>query len=515
MKKEFLSILVLLVCIFCLTNYSANAQKNSVSEQMQHPEASFANFATDENVYNLIVEKYDYFIKYSDKNHPPLVAYTSFKNKNYQNAIDCLSEYMQSIKGPDVYIIRGAAYLMLGQKDKALEDVVIASNMTSDNFPYYLKLIIDYRFAETLAVVDDLNIIRQKQDILDKVMTKEEIDSYINYFYLQVPLSQQMSGEKRKCDAFYGENLDIDFCRAMDYDSEEKALSYIDEMKKNHSERISVIQYYTAIYYYHFKNETREQSEKVIEEISKAIELDKHNYYLYIMRGFVYRNIEKYDESLSDANTAVAINPNLRIGYELRANIRDIKNDNLGAKEDLEKALTFPEEESSGYTNQQLQMLINYLTAIDVTVDIKERQAAMKKYLSAYIFDNTIVSHVIDYIDWKNQKGDFAPSFVKIVSETDYFKYITYEGKAIAIYTNFYLDVEDETYMKRFYTFCKRYSEEKRPIYSVNPKILEILIRDNSISDDDLYNEYLKVAKANCHPFRALMKDVIRNLGGG
>jgi len=78
---------------------------------------------------------------------------------------------------------------------------------------------------------------------------------------------------------------------------------------------------------------------KAIDELSKAIELDKNNYKYFLERGLRYSDIENYSQSINDFNKAIALKPNLSDGYYGRSVAKSWLDDVVGEINDIKKVL--------------------------------------------------------------------------------------------------------------------------------------------------------------------------------
>ena len=84
------------------------------------------------------------------------------------------------------------------------------------------------------------------------------------------------------------------------------------------------------------KNEQRYRRAKLY--FNRAIEYDPNNYRAYSYRGYVNRKLGYEEESLSDYDMALKINPKFGLVYRQRGYLKELKGDTKGACLDYQKA---------------------------------------------------------------------------------------------------------------------------------------------------------------------------------
>jgi tetratricopeptide (TPR) repeat protein len=92
---------------------------------------------------------------------------------------------------------------------------------------------------------------------------------------------------------------------------------------------------------------------QAIQEFSTAIRLNPKYQYAYIMRAFVYRQIQEFQKSLADFSQAILLNPKSFIAYNNRGNLKYVNlNDIQGALADYNQAIALNPKKSEIYFNR-------------------------------------------------------------------------------------------------------------------------------------------------------------------
>jgi len=510
----------LLLLFFCIFSLGINAgcgtspvqAGNTAAEPLRKEadldinyERKFARITPSE-----LILSYALFYKATDEE-----AYNLFKKSDYSQAAGQLTEKLRSIKTSDRYMLRAASYAEMKEYEKALADIKNAASLTNQALPSYFKAVIDYRRGDKNAVLDDLLTVKKLIHYkIDTFVKNEELDNYIAAFaqYAGQETKQKLK-EALSSQIFADPDIDWEFSRLLEYNAKDRAMAYIDNLRLNSPSRKADTEYYTGLYYYWFFDDD-EHLYKAIESFSNALKLRK-SYYLYLYRGRLYRYTEKFDEALPDLNKAAALKPDRRAPYEERGIVLDNLGKHSEAKNDFIKAMSLDRDKDSLISDSKLKYYISMITFGDENLPM-DKKKELFSYLMAYNdYDNFEISAISSRIDWDNLGKSISPYFFRTM-EDGYFKYIVSQSGSYVIYVGLYMDIDSETYMKRFYELLKRYAKENPDDYDVRPRVLDMVVRDSSISDDALYEQYLKKSKIGLGTYiRAIFDEIIMYFGGG
>jgi tetratricopeptide (TPR) repeat protein len=127
--------------------------------------------------------------------------------------------------------------------------------------------------------------------------------------------------------------------------------------------------------------------QEAIQEFSTAIRLDPRYQHAYFMRAHVYEQVQEFQKSLADLNQAILINP-IFISVYINGNRGILKanklNDNQGALEDYDKAISISPKYASAYYNRanlKVKKLNNNQGALE---DYDKAISINPKYAHAY-----------------------------------------------------------------------------------------------------------------------------------
>jgi tetratricopeptide (TPR) repeat protein len=90
-----------------------------------------------------------------------------------------------------------------------------------------------------------------------------------------------------------------------------------------------------------------------IQALTKAIQINSRYTFAYFTRAYVYRQLQEFQQSLTDYNRAITVNPQAANAYVSRGNLKQNKlNDIQGALADYNRAITVNPQYIDAYNNR-------------------------------------------------------------------------------------------------------------------------------------------------------------------
>ncbi len=116
-------------------------------------------------------------------------------------------------------------------------------------------------------------------------------------------------------------------------------------------------------------------TEKVL---SKAIQINSRYTFAYFLRAYVYAQIQEFQQSLSDYDRAIAIDPKVALVYNNRGNLKYEKlNDSQGALADFDRAIVLTPQYAKAYNNHGI---LKYTKLKDKAGAVQDFRQAAKLY---------------------------------------------------------------------------------------------------------------------------------------
>jgi tetratricopeptide (TPR) repeat protein len=167
--------------------------------------------------------------------------------------------------------------------------------------------------------------------------------------------------------------------------------------------------------------------QQAIQEFSTAIQLNSKYRYAYLIRAFVYEQVQEFQKSLADYNQAIIIDPKFYQAYYNRGLLKDEKlNDIQGALFDYNQAIAINPKYSQAYGNRAFLKeklndiqgaLVDYNQAIAINPEFY--QAYSNRALLKYDKLNDIQGALVDY----NQAISINPKYSEAYSNRALLKY--------------------------------------------------------------------------------------------
>jgi tetratricopeptide (TPR) repeat protein len=122
-----------------------------------------------------------------------------------------------------------------------------------------------------------------------------------------------------------------------------------------------------------------------IQELSKAIEIKPRYMFAYFIRAIVYYQLQKFQQSLSDYDQAIALSPKDSSAYNNRGALKYTKlNDFQGALSDYSQAIAFNPKYAEAYNNRANLKMDKLDDPQGAMSDYKQAIALNPKYADAY-----------------------------------------------------------------------------------------------------------------------------------
>lgn len=217
----------------------------------------------------------------------------SFKSGNYENAIIQFSEAeKENFKTADLYFKRAMCFTVLKKYSEALNDYNKTLELEYNSDALYFRALVKVDLEQYEDAVNDLNTLYKKDETYNKALLKIGDIYYKNKNF-------------KKAIEFYEKFLNTE--------------------PDNHYALNQLGYSYGCL-------DTKKDLMKGIEIISKAIDLDKSNYFYYYCRGYLYYDLNLYKKgnlemALNDFENTIKLNPNYSKAYFEIGNIYyDTKN---------------------------------------------------------------------------------------------------------------------------------------------------------------------------------------------
>lgn len=210
----------------------------------------------------------------------------------------------------------GASQLINSQNLLAIESFEKAVNLKENPFQSYNHLAVAYRFRGVYTRAIELlekaieispQYIPAHVNLGQFYQDLKEYEESVSYFEIalglmekstEVPIHQDNLEISCELDLFHNES-----CQFFIYDANGAIENHFTSLTKEEmSQSFSRSYQAVGITYQDEKN-----YDKAMEAFSKAIELDSKNAHAYASRGYLHRDIEKYEDGLRDLNEALSI----------------------------------------------------------------------------------------------------------------------------------------------------------------------------------------------------------------
>jgi|GEM_PF-2113072 len=246
-----------------------------------------------------------FFVFSQDLNKSYKIALESFHSKDYEKAIIQFNEAeSEEFKSPDLYLKRAICYSILENYSKALNDYNQTLDLAYNSDALYFRALTKADLGQFQDAIDDLNTLLEKDKSYNIALLK------IGDFYYKTKKFKQAI-----------KNYEL----------------FLETDPDNHYALNQLGYSYGCL-------DNKKDLIKGIGIISKAIDLDKSNYYYYYCRGYLYYDLNSYKKNnlqnaLNDFQTTIELNPNYSSAYFEIGNIYYSKKNYLKQIEFYSKAI--------------------------------------------------------------------------------------------------------------------------------------------------------------------------------
>ena len=232
------------------------------------------------------------------------------------------------------------------------------------------------------------------------------------------------------------------------YPGLKEALGYLDKAEEKEEEKREAAGELTAEDYFRRGNRAYEEGDfpKVIEEYSKAIELDPDNAKIYVNRGNAYNETGRNREAIENYNKAIELDPDDAAAYNNRGAAYAADNKPNEAIADYSKAIELKPDYAEAYNNRgaaynetgrNREAIADYSKAIEL--DPKDAEAYYNRG-NAFKDSEQYEKAIADYSKAIDLKPDFALAYnnraIAYAEEGKFDKAITDYSKAIELDPN-------------------------------------------------------------------------------
>lgn len=284
-----------------------------------------------------------------------------WKKEDYESAMNDFSQATGLSNFPAPYLTRGTAYQKLGEKAKAIEDILIFA----EDFPDYQparKALLQLGLAEKdlpkplLDAKEKIpaNALKAYNTGLEKFAQNYRGDAKIEFtnatkLYPRFAEAFYYLGYIGETEILYGSadrgysaalKIKPKFIEAMQGRARTYRFTGRDALALKEIDRAILLNPKAAKSYI-VRAFVGNDEKKIIADLTKAIAVDQKNFTAYLERSIKYYNMDDYAKALNDAEKAIALRPNNYAGYEQRAMVfcKQGKKELAGKEEERAKGL--------------------------------------------------------------------------------------------------------------------------------------------------------------------------------